>query len=140
MGLFRDNETNNLNETTWLRIPTGRRRTSWLFYKRGRGSELGTTVKQIQLAVRTGLELGATELQVQRSNHSATLPLQLIISGTKKHFGVVYSSGVGGVVKALTSDLSFHRSRETYLLCAKTRAVLQSITFNGTGLLSEMVK
>ena len=62
-------------------------------------------MKQIQLAVRTGLELGASELQVQRSNHSATLPPQLIISGTKKHFGVVYLSGVGGVVKAL----AFHQ-------------------------------
>ena len=43
-------------------------------YKRGRGFELGTTGEQIQLAVRAGLELGASELQVQRSNHSATLP------------------------------------------------------------------
>ena len=42
-------------------------------YKHGRGSELGTTVKQIQLAVRAGPELGASGLQVQRSNHSATL-------------------------------------------------------------------
>ena len=41
-------------------------------YKRGRGFELGTTGEQIQLAVRA--ELGASELQVQRSNHSATLP------------------------------------------------------------------
>ena len=32
--------------------------------------------EQIQLAVRVAeLELGASELQVQRSNHSATLPL-----------------------------------------------------------------
>ena len=30
--------------------------------------------EQIQLAVRAGLELGASKLQVQRSNHSATLP------------------------------------------------------------------
>ena len=37
MGLFRDNETSN------IKIPTGRRRTSWLFYKRSRGFELGTT-------------------------------------------------------------------------------------------------
>ena len=38
-------------------------------YKRGRGFELET-----QLAARAGLELGASELQVQGSNHSATLP------------------------------------------------------------------
>ena len=30
--------------------------------------------EQIQLAVRAGLELGAYELKVQRSNRSATLP------------------------------------------------------------------
>jgi len=36
--------------------PTGRRQTGWLFYKRGRGSELG-----------------ASKLQVQRFNRSATL-------------------------------------------------------------------
>ena len=33
--------------------------------------------EQIQIAVRAGLELGASELQVQRSNHSATLPPNL---------------------------------------------------------------
>ena len=30
--------------------------------------------EQIQLAVKAGLELAASELQVQRSDHSATLP------------------------------------------------------------------
>ena len=34
---------------TELRIPTGRRQTSWLFTKRDRGFELGTTEKQIPL-------------------------------------------------------------------------------------------
>ena len=46
MGLIRDNQgTNNFkwNIKTWLKIPTGRRRTSWLFYKLDRGFELGTT-------------------------------------------------------------------------------------------------
>ena len=45
LWLFRDDETNNLKcrNITWLKISTGRRRTSWLFYKRGRGFEIGTT-------------------------------------------------------------------------------------------------
>ena len=44
-------------------------------YKHGRGFELGTTVnREGEGAVREGLELGASELQVQRSDHSATLP------------------------------------------------------------------
>jgi len=34
---------------TELRIPTGRRQTSWLFTKRDRGFELGITEKQIPL-------------------------------------------------------------------------------------------
>ena len=46
---------------------TRSRRTSWLFYKHGRGVELGSTVKQLQLVVRAGL-------QVQRPNHWTTLP------------------------------------------------------------------
>ena len=36
--------------------------------------------EQIQLAVRAGLELGASELQVQRSNHTATLPTLLDVT------------------------------------------------------------
>ena len=39
-----------------VRIPTGRRQTSWLFYKRDRGFELGATQKQIQVVVRAGLK------------------------------------------------------------------------------------
>ena len=43
-------------------------------YKRDRGFELGTSYcEQIQLAVRAGLELGVSELQIRCSNHSATL-------------------------------------------------------------------
>ena len=43
-------------------------------YKHGRGLELGTSYyEQIQLAVTAGLELGASELQIRCSNHSATL-------------------------------------------------------------------
>ena len=43
-------------------------------YMRGRGFELGTTVnREGEGAVREGLELGSSELRVQRSNHSASL-------------------------------------------------------------------
>ena len=35
--------------------------------------------EQILLAVRAGLVLGVSDLRVQRSNHSATLPLQLCL-------------------------------------------------------------
>ena len=40
---------------------------------------MGLPNEQIQLAVRAGLKLGASELQVQRSNHLATLPEPLLI-------------------------------------------------------------
>ena len=43
-------------------------------YKQGRGVEPGATEKQLQLAVRAGLEPGTSRLKVQRTNHSATLP------------------------------------------------------------------
>lgn len=62
-----------------LKIPTGtcRRWTSWLSYKCGHGFELGT-----RLAARAGLELGASELEVQHSNRSAML--QFIFRKLKK--------------------------------------------------------
>ena len=43
-------------------------------YKRVRGVEIGATEKQLQLAVRAGLEPGTTGFQVRRPNHSTTLP------------------------------------------------------------------
>ena len=36
--------------STELKIPTGRKQTSWLFAKRDRGFELGTTEKQLRVA------------------------------------------------------------------------------------------
>ena len=64
-----ETNTNIKLNITRLRIPTGRRQTSWLFYKRGLGVELGSTVKQLQLVVRARLELGTSGFQVQRPNH-----------------------------------------------------------------------
>ena len=43
-------------------------------YKCGRGDETWSAVKQLQIAVRTGLELGTSGFQDRRPNHSATLP------------------------------------------------------------------
>ena len=43
-------------------------------YKCSRGVELGATEKQLQLAARTGLELGTSGFQVQRPN-----PLYLLL-------------------------------------------------------------
>ena len=56
-----------------LGIPTGQRQTSWLFTSMAKDSNLGL-LEQIQLAVRVGHQLGASDLQVQHSVHSATLP------------------------------------------------------------------
>ena len=55
-----------------LKIPTGRRRTSWLFHKRAKDWTRDYR-DEIQLVVRAGLELGAIEFQVQRSKRSASL-------------------------------------------------------------------
>ena len=43
-------------------------------YKRSRGVELGATEKQLQLAVRVGLEPGTSGFQVRQPNLLATLP------------------------------------------------------------------
>ena len=48
-------------------------------YKRGRGIWTRDYREQIQLAVRAELELGASELQVRRSNDSAMLPPIVIL-------------------------------------------------------------
>ena len=48
--------------------------TSCLFYKHGRGVELGSTVKQLQLVVRTGLETQDLRILSRRSDHSTSLP------------------------------------------------------------------
>ena len=72
-------ETNKLSNMNGLRIPTGRRQISWLFTSVVEDLNLIWTRdyrEQIQLAVKAGLELGASELQVRRSNHSATMPPQ----------------------------------------------------------------
>ena len=42
-------------------------------YKRGRGFELGSTEKQIQVVVKTGLEPGTAGLRVRHTDHSTTL-------------------------------------------------------------------
>ena len=56
-----------------IRIPTGRRRTSWLFTSVV--GELNSELPWTNPAnTQAGLELGPFELQVQRSNHSARLP------------------------------------------------------------------
>ena len=55
-----------INHNIGLRIPTGRRQTSWLFTSVVRDLNSGLC-EQIQTAVTVGLELGASELQVQHS-------------------------------------------------------------------------
>ena len=51
-------------------------------YKHGRGFQLETTVNNLNLNsdLNLGLELGASELQVQRSNRSATLPKNRLVT------------------------------------------------------------
>jgi len=46
-------------------------------YKRGRGFELGATVKQIQVVVKAELGPGTAGLRVRRTEHSAMAVLEL---------------------------------------------------------------
>ena len=60
-----------------LRIPTGKRLTSWLFTQRSRGIEFGTDYReQIQIAISRVEELnqGPPDFKSSTLNHSATLP------------------------------------------------------------------
>ena len=55
-------------------------------YKHGRGFELGTTVNKSSYRTERGLNSGASELQVRRSNHSSTLPPSKAPPKHWKHF------------------------------------------------------
>ena len=59
-------------DITRLRIPTGRRQISWPLTSAAEKLTWGYR-EQHQLAVRTGFEPATYELQIRRSNHSATL-------------------------------------------------------------------
>ena len=59
-----------------VKNPNWREANELAIYKHDRGFWTRDYREQTQLAVRAGLELGASELQVQRSNHSATPPPQ----------------------------------------------------------------
>ena len=65
-----------------LRIPTGRRQTSWLFTRAAEKLNSGYR-DQHQLVVRTGFEPATYRFQIRRSNHSATLPPCLIVAPWK---------------------------------------------------------
>ena len=47
-----------------LKIPGGKRQTSWLFYTHDPGVELGSTEKQLQIVVRAGFEAGTSGFQM----------------------------------------------------------------------------
>jgi len=59
-------EHNTVTNPNWLEA------NQLAIYNRDRGSELGTTVKQIQAAVRAELEPGTAGLRVPRADHSAS--------------------------------------------------------------------
>ena len=67
-------ETNISNKHNRLKNPNWREADQLAIYKHGRGVELGSTKKQLQLVVRAGLEPATSGFQVRRLNHSATLP------------------------------------------------------------------
>ena len=66
-------------ELNRVKNPNWREANQLAIYKHGRGIWTRDYREQIQLAVRAGLELGASELQVRRSNDSAMLPPIVIL-------------------------------------------------------------
>ena len=61
-------ELNRVKNPNWLEA------NQLAIYKMVKDLNLQDYHEQIELAVRVGLELAASELQVQRSNHSSMLP------------------------------------------------------------------
>ena len=66
-------------ENNMIKNPNWQEADQLAIYKRGRIVELGATKKQLQLAVRAGLEPGTTGFRVRRPNHSTMLPPWTII-------------------------------------------------------------
>jgi len=65
-------ETKETNISKKLKIPTGRRQTSWLFIKRERGFELGTTENQIPVSDRVeALNPGRPDYNISALNDPA---------------------------------------------------------------------
>ena len=60
-----------------LKNPSWSEANQLAIYKRGRGFELGATVKQIQIVVKTGLGPGTAGLRVRRTDRSAMVVLEL---------------------------------------------------------------
>ena len=72
-----------------LKIPTGRRQTSWLFTQRSRGVELGARTNPVNGRVEH-LNPETTRLQNQNPNHSATPPrVTSAIDALSGHFGLL---------------------------------------------------
>ena len=63
-----------INNIKCLKIPNGRRQTSWLFTQCSRGVRLGVTMNKSSEWQDGGLEPGTTRLQVQHPIHSVTPP------------------------------------------------------------------
>ena len=61
-------------KTTELRIPAGRRQTSWLFTRNDQGVEPGSYPEQHQLVARAGFECRVTTLKSSALDHLAILP------------------------------------------------------------------
>ena len=85
-----------------LRIPTGRRQTSWLFT-----NELVATEKQIPVVVRAGLEPGTAGLRVRRADHSARCLRNKISTIKDKSLGTLACQGNLSVRPPLPSSLLF---------------------------------
>ena len=99
MGLFRDDEAiMKQMEQNMVKNPNWQEVNQWAVLQAWTRIWTRDYREQIQLVVRARLELGASELQVQRSNLSATLPFLSVYFGvvsntrkTKRELGVKWA-------------------------------------------------
>ena len=68
-----------------VKIPNWQEADQLAIYKRGRGVELGATEKQLLLAVRAGLESGASGLQTQMQDRTQMQNLRFLLWPCENH-------------------------------------------------------
>ena len=66
----------------WLKISRDRRQTNWLFTSVDEDLNLGLRRNNSGLVVKMGIQPDASGLQVQRLNHSGTMPPYILSNST----------------------------------------------------------
>ena len=111
---------------TWLKIQTGVRQTSWLFTSMTEKLNSGLSRNNCSLVVSAGLEPATSGFQVQRPNHSATMPPLIPFSAVQycmmlhmftciSDHVTAFSKGVLSVILPIQYNRRLHRFSQIIL-------------------------